>query len=136
MDTPSTQTRLHVAATMGRAKICRDLIAAGADPNARDGYGDPPLVHALLSFALMSRGGIDFSANSRTKAQFEADLAEVVCVLLDAGTPISAPMESEINPLDPNTRAWFDGICANRLAAQLNANTAPAPAAPTPPGRL
>jgi hypothetical protein len=134
----TTQSHLHDAAGMGRAVFCRQLLADGANPNpnARDGFGDTPLSNVLLGHSLAIRGGIDFSMTIRTQAQFVADLAEVVGVLLDAGASIEAALQSEIAPLDPDTRAWFDQVCAEHQNARLEASTAPAPATHRKPGRL
>lgn len=132
----TTQTPLHRAAGIGRAKFCRQLLADGADPNARDGFGDTPLSNVFLRHSLAIRGGIDFSESRRTQAQFVADLAEVVGVMLDAGATIEAALESEISPLDPDTRAWFARVCAEHQNARLEASTAPAPATHRKPGRL
>ncbi len=55
-------TLLHWAALMGHTEAAAFLLAAGADPNARDGFGDTPLTSALVGChadvirLLMARG--------------------------------------------------------------------------------
>lgn len=108
------QEELRKAIDAGHAERVRELLAGGADANARDGdgatalmraahVGNLPLVHALLA------AGADVDAadpqgwTALSKAVYNADLdrgfADVVQALIDAGASVEAPIGYGIRPL-------------------------------------
>jgi len=57
--------------------VLKELIDRGADPNASDGSGNPPLMRAVLDFRQI--------AYAQMYEEFEQDLRQVFDLLLDAG---------------------------------------------------
>lgn len=106
--------QLHEAVRAGEVARVGDLIAAGADPNARDGYGATPLMNAAhggnaeMVRALIAAGA-DVNAvdelgwNAIHKAVYNSELdrgfAEVVDVLANAGGDVNARIAYGIRPL-------------------------------------
>jgi len=106
--------QLHEAVRAGEVARARELIAAGADANARDSYGATPLMNAAhggnveMVRALIASGA-DVSAvdelgwNAIHKAVYNSDLdrgfAEVVDALAKAGCDVNARIGYGIRPL-------------------------------------
>jgi ankyrin repeat protein len=106
--------QLHEAVRAGQVARVRELIAAGADINERDGYGATPLMNAAhIGNAEMVRAlvaaGAEVNAvdelgwNAIHKAVYNSELdrgfAEVVDVLAKAGCDVNAKIGYGIRPL-------------------------------------
>lgn len=106
--------QLQEAVRAGEVARARELIAAGADANARDGYGATPLMNAAhggnveMVRALVAAGA-DVNAvdelgwNAIHKAVYNSELdrgfPEVVDVLAKAGGDVNAKIGYGIRPL-------------------------------------
>jgi len=108
------QDELLSAVDVGRIDRVRELLAAGADVNARISDGATPLMHAAhdgnlaLVRALLDAGADVGATDSSgwtalTKAVYNASLnrgfADVVQALIDAGGNVEAPIGYGIRPL-------------------------------------
>ncbi|HYP68424.1 MAG TPA: ankyrin repeat domain-containing protein [Thiobacillaceae bacterium] len=106
--------QLHDAVRAGEVARARELIAAGADANARDSYGATPLMNAAhggnvqMVRALIAAGADvnavdDLGWNAIHKAVYNSDqdrgFDEVVDVLAKAGCDVNAKIGYGIRPL-------------------------------------
>lgn len=106
--------QLHEAVRAGEVARARELIAAGADANARDSYGATPLMNAAhggnvqMVRALIAAGADvnavdDLGWNAIHKAVYNSDqdrgFDEVVDVLAKAGCDVNAKIGYGIRPL-------------------------------------
>jgi ankyrin repeat protein len=89
------EQKLIDAAFMGKVDTARDLIARGADVNARDQMGNPVLLTAVRPYAsdmvrLLVENGADVNAAGTLEetpllSAARKELPEIVRILLDAG---------------------------------------------------
>ena len=90
------EKKLFDAAFMGKVEIARDLIAQGADVNARDEMGNPVLLTAVRPYGekmvrLLVESGADVNAAGSLEDTplinaSRTELTKIVRILLDAGS--------------------------------------------------
>jgi ankyrin repeat protein len=123
--------QLHEAVRAGEVARARELIAAGADANARDSYGATPLMNAArggnveMVSALLAAGA-DVNAvdelgwSAVHKAVYNSDLdrgfPKVVEVLAKAGGDVNARIGYGIRPLMLAAGYGEAGVCEALLA--------------------
>ncbi|MEJ2289136.1 MAG: serine hydrolase [Deinococcales bacterium] len=111
------QATLHAAALMGDVATVRELLAAGADPNAQDAYGSTPLIiaatfdHPAVAQVLIEAGAdLDLQNSDGSTALHAAAFlgrTEIVRMLLEHGANRylrnnagSTPLASVTAPFD------------------------------------
>ena len=114
------QTPLHMAVGMGNVEVARFLVNKGAGINARDRLGMTPLCFAFHIYAAHALNKSIFSEEEPLtppgpglpprdpRAQ---DMAQVVGILLAAGTDVNIPDKNGKTPLNYAVRAgWVEGV--------------------------
>ena len=104
---PRGQTLLHDAALVGEAELAAVLIRAGADPDAREAEGHPPLYRAstgdVASVVLAAGATVDVASGpTRGTALHQAARRGYVAVaqaLLDYGATLDARDAKKETPL-------------------------------------
>jgi ankyrin repeat protein len=98
---PDGLTPLHLAAAYGHVQTMQHLLAAGADPQARDKFGRTPLLTAVREGEpealrlILSRGGrvSDRDQDGKTAIDFARELkpeegrSTIMAMLKNAGAP-------------------------------------------------
>jgi len=112
------RTLLHTAAAKGRLEIVEALLAVGADPNAKNPNGHPPLYDAANQHGTAAiirtlvHAGADVNTSGALHMAARRGNVEVAEALLDAGADINArdnkrdtPLQRAINCKKPKLAA-------------------------------
>lgn len=138
-------TMLHLAASNSRRVSCgtsimKQLLDSGANPNARDSYGDTPLVlvaraHTIPAMRLLLRSGANVNVRSRFSGYtplLHALLApwterlplvtrlETLRTLLKSGADPNAGAETMANPLE--VALWLEQPAVAALLVEYGAD--------------
>ena len=121
-DTDAIAKALATAVYAGDAEAVKALVEAGADVNARDEYGDTPLLHTLFLLrdgtqepdevvvevmTILIKGGADVNARNKhgstplhaSHNSYAPKRAEIIKILIKGGADVNARDESGDTPL-------------------------------------
>lgn len=125
----STQTPLHLAAAQSRHEVCRMLLRAGAEVDAKDGFDCTPLAAAMLTYSLIQARAVNFSSAAKRSAAI-CGLSKTVAVLQQHGAQLDLVTNSEHGGFSAPVNNWVQEIEAQwrseQLTSQLERSTPPA----------
>jgi hypothetical protein len=113
LKTDFDQTATHVAASAGNAEMMKLLLSKGADPNALDEYGKPPILYSVaqadleVSRALLAKGAkLVGPARTALALAVQVDSPPLIGLLLAKG---AAPNQTDDEGWTPLHHAAWDG---------------------------